>query len=248
MSPPMQRHSCGESERRTIRRRVACWTHRNVSAFTASRDARRAYLSLLRVVTADQGSRVATRPTGAQLASATADERARRILADELAPAASGPRALVLCVRRLAVEGRLEDGEALTSAARRMPGLYEASHAAGVVLALARGQLSGAADHLRGVSRAAALDLVPAELADVELALNLRGLPGQAEGRGWLSATWDTGGGNGHHGPAPQVLEQCGVDPGTRRRCRRWPRDVSAHDAHGATGRALSAVKEAAKA
>lgn len=169
-----ERHPCDGARPRELRRRLSCRVRGVLSLLTASRTERRGYRSILRAVTVDEGRIVSRPPTQAQLVDAAADERVRAVFAEELVPGALGPQALVRCVRRLAEEGQLDAGEAMASAARRITGLYEASHAAAAVLGLARGRLAEAEDHLRGVSRASALDLVPVELVAVEVTGSLQ--------------------------------------------------------------------------
>lgn len=143
------------------------------SRLAASAAAARAYRELLRTVMADSGS-VSRQPTAAEITRATSDPRARSVLVDELVTGAAGAPALVRCVRSLTAQARHEDARALASAAGRVRGLAEAAHAAGAVVALAGGRVAEAQDRLRGVSRRAAIELVPAELVAVEFAMDRR--------------------------------------------------------------------------
>jgi hypothetical protein len=94
--------------------------------------------------------------------------RARTKLVAALSASPVGPQTLLVTVRELSRRRRYAEAGALIGRAARMPGLADAAHGAHAIVAVARGRFEVARDHLSAMPRAAALELVPAEVAAVE--------------------------------------------------------------------------------
>jgi hypothetical protein len=109
-------------------------------------------------------------PGAAEVSLVSSNERTRTVLVDELVAGTSAPHALIACVRTLTHHGNFAEARRLTRAARAVPQLREAARATAAVTALAQGRLGAAGDRVRGLSRASALRLVPAELVAAEFA------------------------------------------------------------------------------
>ena len=131
-----------------------------------------AYRRVVQALRERPGGRVA-RPTDAtayRAVTRAATTRARAVLAERLAAGVAPEQALVDGVRAICHRRRYDEAHALAASFADVPGMEVASAAARSVVPVFRGRFAEAAEHLRRVPRAQALDLVPAELVAVEFA------------------------------------------------------------------------------
>jgi hypothetical protein len=98
--------------------------------------------------------------------------RTRRALIAVLSRSDDGPQTLIACTRELSRRRRWREAGALIFKAGKIGRLSEAAHAATAVVAVARGRFPAAEESLRALPRWAALDLVPAEVAAAEFAVD----------------------------------------------------------------------------
>ncbi|MGH8968527.1 MAG: hypothetical protein ACRDV1_01120 [Actinomycetes bacterium] len=130
---------------------------------------------MLRAITDDEATNLAPQPTEAAVAEAVSHVvrlRAYASFVEALADGASGPRALIACVRKLSRRKRFREALALADAVEPIVGLTDAAHAARAVVAVRRGSFATAEEHLAAIPRDVALDLVPSELVAVEFTVD----------------------------------------------------------------------------
>jgi hypothetical protein len=96
--------------------------------------------------------------------------RARSVMVEQLAEGVPPQQALVAGVRALTRRRRYAEADALAASFADVPGMAVGSRSARSVVPVFRGRFTEAAEHLRGVPRAEALELVPTELVAVEFA------------------------------------------------------------------------------
>ena len=131
-----------------------------------------AYQRLVRALREQPGGKVArpTEGTVHRVTTRAALVRARSVMAEQLAEGVPPPQALVAGVRAITHRRRYGEAEALAASFADVPGMAVASRAARSVVPVFRGRFTEAAEHLRDVPRADALELVPTELVAVEFA------------------------------------------------------------------------------
>ncbi len=131
-----------------------------------------AYQRLVRALREQPGGKVArpTEGTVHRVTTRAALVRARSVMAEQLAEGVPPPQALVAGVRAITHRRRYGEAEALAASFADVPGMAVASRAARSVVPVFRGRFIEAAEHLRAVPRADALELVPTELVAVEFA------------------------------------------------------------------------------
>ena len=131
-----------------------------------------AYQRLVRALREQPGGKVArpTEGTVHRVTTRAALVRARSVMAEQLAEGVPPPQALVAGVRAITHRRRYGEAEALAASFADVPGMAVASRAAGSVVPVFRGRFTEAAEHLRDVPRADAIELVPTELVAVEFA------------------------------------------------------------------------------
>ncbi len=131
-----------------------------------------AYQRLVRALREQPRGKVArpTEGTVHRVTTRAALVRARSVMAEQLADGVPPPQALVAGVRAITHRRRYGEAEALAASFADVPGMAVASRAARSVVPVFRGRFTEAAEHLREVPRADALELVPTELVAVEFA------------------------------------------------------------------------------
>ena len=131
-----------------------------------------AYQRLVRALREQPGGKVArpTEGTVHRVTTRAALVRARSVMAEQLADGVPPPQALVAGVRAITHRRRYGEADALAASFADVPGMAVASRAARSVVPVFRGRFTEAAEHLRDVPRADALELVPTELVAVEFA------------------------------------------------------------------------------
>jgi hypothetical protein len=130
------------------------------------------YQRLVQALREQPGGKVArpTEGTVHRVTTRAALVRARSVMAEQLAEGVPPPQALVAGVRAITHRRRYGEADALAASFADVPGMATASRAALAVVPVFRGRYADAAEHLRHVPRADAIELVPTELVAVEFA------------------------------------------------------------------------------